>query len=130
MARRKRHSTAEIEPKLEKANVLAASGYTQIEIAKALGISVMTLHRWRKSRQPSGPFAAESISTDIALVHERTDRRDPRITELELENAQLRRLVSNLLLEKMRLEEETRPESKQQPRVRDQDDRGQLVAIR
>jgi putative transposase len=112
MARRKRHSTAEIEPKLEKADALAASGHTQIEIAKVLGISVMTLHRWRKSRRPSRPSAAESIISDIALVHGRTDRRDQRITELELENSQLRRLVTNLLIEKMRLEEETHPESK------------------
>src|ERR1700747_2253234 len=107
MARRKRHSMAEIEPKRERADTLAASGHTQIEIAKALGISVMTLHRWRKARGRSRPSAAENISSDTALVHGPSPRRDPQIAKLELENAELRRLVTNLLLEKMRLEEGT-----------------------
>jgi putative transposase len=130
MARRKRHSTAEIEPKLEKADALAASGQTQTEIAKALGISVMTLHRWRKARRPSRPSYAESIPSDIGLVHGPTGRRDPRITELEMENSQLRRLVTNLLLERMRLEEVTHAENRRQTRTRDRDDRGKLVANR
>jgi len=130
MAGRKRHSKPEIEPKLERADTLAASGHTQIEIAKALGISVMTLHRWRKARGQSGPSTAEDISSDIAFVHGPSRRRDPRIAELELENARLRRLVTNLLLEQMRLEEETHPESKLQTLPRDRDDLLELMANR
>jgi putative transposase len=129
MARRKRHSIIEIEPKLEKANALAANGHTQIEIAKVLGISVMTLHRWRKSRQPSRSFPMESVASNIALVHVPTARQDQRITELELENSRLRRLVTNLLLEKMRLEE-SQLESRGQANLRERDDRDQLVATR
>jgi putative transposase len=130
MARRKRHSPAEIEPKLEKANALAANGHTQVDIARVLGISVMTLHRWRKSRQLSQPSPAESVTPDVAILRVPTARQDQRITELELENSRLRRLVTNLLLEKMRLEEDARSESKGQTGVRERDDRDQLVATR
>jgi transposase-like protein len=130
MARRKRHSPAEIEPKLGRADSLAASGHTQIEIAKALGVSVMTLHRWRKARGQSRPSAAENISSDIALVHGPSQRRDPQIAQLELENAELRRLITNLLLEKMRLEEEMHLETKRQTRARDGDDRVKPMASR
>jgi putative transposase len=130
MARRKRHSPAEIEPKLEKANALAANGHTQVDIARVLGISVMTLHRWRKSRQLSHPSPTESVTSDVAILRVPTARQDQRITELELENSRLRRLVTNLLLEKMRLEEDARSESKGQTGVRERDDRDQLVATR
>ena len=52
MTRKKRHNAMEIESKLEQADILSSEGQTQNEIAKALGISVMTFHRWRKARQP------------------------------------------------------------------------------
>ena len=52
MSKKKRHSTSEIEAKLGQAAVLSSEGQTQSEIAKALGISVMTFHRWRKAKQP------------------------------------------------------------------------------
>ena len=50
MAKKKRHSAAEIATKLREADALAAAGRRQSEIAKALAISVMTLHRWRKGQ--------------------------------------------------------------------------------
>ena len=49
----KKHSKAQIAGKLAEANDLAEQGKPQSEIAHALGVSVMTLHRWRK------PAAAE-----------------------------------------------------------------------
>jgi hypothetical protein len=55
----------------------------------------MTLHRWRKV--PPGP------QTAFVATHEA--RRGDRIAELQLENLRLRRLVTDLLLEKIRLEE-------------------------
>ena len=90
MAKKKRHSRAEIAAKLAQANDLAAEAKMPSEIARTLGVSVMTLHRWR-SREASQP--------------DRTRGRGDRIAELELENSQLRRLVTDLLLEKIRLEE-------------------------
>ena len=44
----RRHSKAEIAALLAQANEMATQGKAQNEIANALGISVMTLHRWRK----------------------------------------------------------------------------------
>jgi DNA invertase Pin-like site-specific DNA recombinase len=42
------HPKAEIAAKLAQADDLATQGKLQSEIARALGVSVMTLHRWRK----------------------------------------------------------------------------------
>ena len=47
MAKRKRHTRLEIATKLAQANDLATHGKLQSEIARTLGVSVMTLHRWR-----------------------------------------------------------------------------------
>src|SRR5262249_33222466 len=93
MAKRKRHSSAEIATKLAQANELATRGKLQSEIARGVGVSVMTLHRWRK--RPSGSNG--SSQTDQTP--------QTRIAELQLENSRLRRLVTDLLLEQMKLEE-------------------------
>src|SRR5712691_5240354 len=53
MAKKKRHSKVEIATKLAQANGLATQGKLQSDIARTLGVSVMTLHRWRKA--PPGP---------------------------------------------------------------------------
>jgi putative transposase len=110
MAKKKRHSAAEIAAKLQQAGALAAEGRTQSEIAQALGISVMTFHRWRKARSQrpasiaSSPAEQPTTSTGDLSEAERQNR----IAELELENTRLRMLVTDLLLEKTRLEEEVR----------------------
>ena len=44
MAKKKRHSRVEIATKLAQANDLATQGKLQSEIARTLGVSVMTLH--------------------------------------------------------------------------------------
>ena len=100
MAKKTKHSKAEIAAKLAEADDLATKGKPQSEIAHTLGVSVMTLHRWRKL--PSAPQAMPagsngSIQTDQAV--------QTRIAELRLENSRLRRLVTDLLLEKIKLEE-------------------------
>jgi putative transposase len=102
--RRKSYSSREIAAKLQQADKLAAEGKPQSEIVKTLGISVMTYHRWRKARQtqdatvayliPKPNRAAESAATDLA-----------RIKDLELENARLRQLVTDSLLDKLKLQE-------------------------
>src|SRR5262245_10924176 len=100
--KRKRHTVAEISTKLTKAAELAAAGAIQKDIAESLGISVMTYHRWRRSFH------------QLALTEELTERTSTpiglgeaaRAAELQLENSLLRRLVTDLLLEKVQLEEQ------------------------
>ena len=78
MAKKKKHSRVEIATKLAQANDLATQGKLQTEIARTLGVSVMTLHRWRKA--PPGPQSE----------FDRTRGGGGRITELQLENSRLR----------------------------------------
>ena len=101
MAKRK-HSRFEIATKLARANELATRGKLQSEIARTLGVSVMTLHRWRKA--PPRPQPA-FVATPEARESDRARDGAHRIAELQLENLRLRRLVTDLLLEKIKLEE-------------------------
>ena len=87
---------------------LATQGKLQSEIARTLGVSVMTLHRWRKA--PPGPRPA-LVATHEAGQPYRMRRGGDRIAELQLENSRLRRLVTDLLLEKIKLEEAARSQS-------------------
>ena len=98
MAKKRRHSRVEIATKLAQANELATRGKLQSEIARTLGVSVMTLHRWRKA--PPGPQPAHETGEPG-----QTRGGGDRIAELQLENSRLRRLVTDLLLEKIKLEE-------------------------
>jgi putative transposase len=102
----KKHSREEILLKLRQAEELARAGKSQVEICKALGVSVMTFHRWRKRRiiktkeeapaRAVKPTPAAPLSvTEMALVLE----------ELSIENRRLRKMVTDLLLEKMKIEE-------------------------
>ena len=100
----KRHSPGEITAKLQQAETLAAAGKLQSEIAKALGVSIMTLHRWRKLDHPdaSGPY--------LEVGHGPRGRLGGRgqediVAELQIENRQLRKIVMDLLLDKIKLEE-------------------------
>jgi putative transposase len=107
MAKKKRHSAIEIATKLGQADILSNEGQTQSEIAKALGISVMTFHRWRRARlspqeTASDPPVGQFVTNTLLTASDRTTR----ITELQLENSRLRKLVMDLLLEKMKLEDE------------------------
>ena len=101
MAKKKRHSRAEIATKLAQANELATQGKLQSETARTLGVSVMTL-QWRKA--PLGPQPALE-ATPEGREPDRTRGTDDRISELQIENSRLRRLVTDLLLEKIKLEE-------------------------
>src|SRR5258708_10091164 len=67
-------------------NDLAIRGKLQSEIARTLGVSVMTLHRWRKA--PPGPQPAHEV-----VQPGRTRGAGDRIAQLQLENSQVRRLV-------------------------------------
>jgi len=92
MARPRRYSRVKVATKLAQANALARQGKPQSEIARTLGVSVVTLHRWRKE----------------ADERNRTRSGDDRIARLELENSHLRWLVTELLLENFKLKEAAR----------------------
>jgi putative transposase len=85
------------------ADDMAAQGRLHGDIAKSLGVSVMTYHRWRKARKahPAPRHGAEAPRTETLTEHEQMIQ----IRELRLENLRLRRLVTDLLLEKDKLEE-------------------------
>ena len=101
MAKKGKHSKAEIAVKLVQAGDLAMQGKLQTEIARTLGVSLMTLHRWRKMSLV--PLAA---AAGLNEPSQRAQAPHPdRIAELQLENSRLRRLVTDLLLEKIKLEE-------------------------
>jgi putative transposase len=102
MAIKKKHSRAEIATKLAQANDLATQGKLQSEIARTLGVSVMTLHRWRKA--PPGLQPA-LVAPHEASRPDRTRGGGDQIAELQLENSRLRRLLTDLLLEKIKIEE-------------------------
>ena len=78
---RKRHRPVEIVAKLREVDEAVAQGKTVEDVAKSLGVSLMTLYRWR----------TEYGSTDRDAVK--------RLKELERENGRLKRLVVDQTLE-------------------------------
>jgi transposase-like protein len=94
----KRHSPTEIRAKLRQADELEHQGVSQPEICKAIGISVMTLHRWRKDPQIRNAEQRPAADIDASPAAQDVDA-------LVLENRRLRKIVADLLLEKARLEE-------------------------
>jgi putative transposase len=84
---------------------MLAQGRLHGDIAKSLGISVMTYHRWRKARGAQGSLAAKPLTTADPAESLPEREQMARIRELQLENSRLRRLVTDLLLEKVKLEE-------------------------
>ena len=105
----RRHDSEEIAAKLAQANELAAKGKSQREISKALGVSIMTYHRWKKMLKSSEPSTNNPRGELKSRSHAAGDADSAEtIKRLELENAQLRRLVTDMLLEKLKYEEELR----------------------
>jgi len=106
----KRHASGEIAAKLAQANELAAKGKTQREISKALGVSIMTYHRWKKmlGGEPDSANDTGRINSGLQLQSPGGSGSAEMIKRLELENSRLRRLVTDMLLEKLKLEEELR----------------------
>jgi hypothetical protein len=105
----KKHSREEILRKLGQADELARAGKSQVEICKALGVSVMTFHRWRKlpvilKAKVEAPAVVlpEQLPAPASLTAEEMGRL---LQELTIENRRLRKIVTDLLLEKMKIEE-------------------------
>jgi transposase-like protein len=78
---RKRHTPEQVLAKLRDAEVMQSQGLEVAEIAKKLGVSEQTLHRWRNQY---GGMKAEEVK---------------RLKELERENAQFKRLVADQALD-------------------------------
>jgi putative transposase len=104
----KKHTHEEILSKLERAEELARAGKSRVEICKALGVSVMTLHRWQKlplpKREAVVPHDRAADNNAPANAPSGDEMRRV-LEELTLENQRLRKIVTDLLLEKIRLEE-------------------------
>jgi putative transposase len=94
----KRHDLQEATAMLRLADDMMRDGKSQKDACKALGISVMTFHRWRK-------LAAAATASEAAEADASTAPNPSQIDDLKLENIRLRRIVSDLLLEKMKVQE-------------------------
>jgi hypothetical protein len=108
---KKRHSAEEVATKLRQADAWSAQGRLHGDIAKALGVSLMTYHRWRKAR----PHVATASAAPALRVSQPAQRpytsEAEYVEQLRVENARLRRVVTDLLLEKVQLEELLRESS-------------------
>lgn len=87
MATRRRHTPEQIIRKLREAERLLGEGRGVPEVAKALEISEQTFHRWRARY---GGMKADDAR---------------RLKELERENARLKRIVADQMLENEALRE-------------------------
>jgi putative transposase len=83
----KRHGPEQIIKKLREAEAELAGGATVGQVCQKLGVSEQTFHRWRNQY---GGMKADDAK---------------RLKELEAENARLKRLVAELLLDKQMLQE-------------------------
>jgi putative transposase len=84
---KKRHSAEEIVSKLRQVDVLTVQGRTVAEAIRQIGVTEVTYYRWRSEY---GGLKSDQVK---------------RMKELEMENARLRRAVSDLTLEKLILKE-------------------------
>lgn len=87
---KKQYRPEEIIAKLREADVLLAQGTKVPEVCKAIGIHEITYYRWRKE------YGGMKVS------------QAKRLKELEKENARLRKVVSELALDKEILQEAAR----------------------
>ena len=87
---KKRHTPEQIVRKLHEADGKLAAGVPICEVARQLGISEATFHRWRNQY---GGMKADEVK---------------RLKELEAENARLKKLVAELLLDNQMLKEVAR----------------------
>jgi putative transposase len=101
--KRRSYSAREITSKLQQADDLAAKGSVQKEIAKALGVSVMTYHRWRKAQQKQKQITSKVLNGGPA--QRAAAGQISRIQALELENTRLRQLITDFLLGNLKLPE-------------------------
>ena len=87
---RKRHKPEEIVAKLRQVDVLTAQGKSIAEAVRTIAVTETTYFRWRAEY---GGMKTDQVK---------------RLKELEMENARLRRAVSDLTLDKLILKEAAR----------------------
>lgn len=87
---RKKHTPEEIVAKLRQVDVLVSQGVAAAEAVRQIGVTEVTYYRWR---QEYGGLKLDQVK---------------RLKELELENARLRKAVSDLTLDKLILKEAAR----------------------
>ncbi len=97
---RRRHTPEQIIRKLREADRLLGEGQEVAAVAKQLEVSEQTLHRWR--------LQYGGLKADDAK----------RLKELERENARLKRIVADQLLENQALKEIARGRMKVKPLCR------------
>ncbi len=85
--KRRRHTPEQVVRKLREADRLLGEGWELPEVLKALEISEATYHRWRAQ---FGGMKADDVK---------------RLKELEAENARLKRIVADQVLEVAALKE-------------------------
>lgn len=87
---KKYHKPEEIVSKLRQVDVLTSQGSTVADAIRQIGVTEITYYRWGKEY---GGLKSDQVR---------------RIKELEKENLQLRRAVSDLTLDKLILQEASR----------------------
>ena len=87
---RKKHTPEEIVAKLRQVDVVVSQGTTVSDAIRQIGVTEVTYYRWR---QEYGGLKLDQVK---------------RLKELELENARLRKAVSDLTLDKLILKEAAR----------------------
>ena len=87
---RKKHTPEEIVAKLRQVDVLVSQGAPVADAVRQIGITEVTYYRWRRE---FGGLKLDQVK---------------RLKELELENARLRKVVSDLTLDKLILKEAAR----------------------
>ena len=87
---RKKHSPEEIVAKLRQVDVLVSQGAPVADAIRQIGVTEVTYYRWR---QEYGGLKLDQVK---------------RLKELQLENARLRKAVSDLTLDKLILKEAAR----------------------
>ena len=86
----KRHKPEEIVAKLRQVDVLTSQGRSVAEAIRSIGVTEVTYYRWR---QEFGGLKSDQVK---------------RLKDLETENARLGRAVSDLMLDKLILQEAAR----------------------
>ena len=86
----KRHKPEEIIAKLRQVEVMTGQGTSMVDAIRSIGVTEVTYYRWRSEY---GGMKLDQVK---------------RLKELEVENARLRKAVSDLTLDKLILQEAAR----------------------
>ena len=86
----KRHKPEEIIAKLRQVEVMTGQGTSMADAIRSIGVTEVTYYRWRSEY---GDMKLDQVK---------------RLKELEVENARLRKAVSDLTLDKLILKEAAR----------------------